>query len=63
MNSPRVTYGPRPGATPEDEVLALAAVYRLVLQAHEKKKGASPDALDDVKEDQHVHTATRSLQS
>ena len=39
MTSPRITYSPRPDATPEAEHSALAAVYRfLVLE-----KGESND--------------------
>jgi hypothetical protein len=33
----RVYYVPRKDATPEGELSALAAVYRFVLQHHEKK--------------------------
>jgi hypothetical protein len=38
----RVIYAPRPDATPEGELAALAAVYALVLQAHERNKAAAP---------------------
>jgi hypothetical protein len=38
---PRVTYTPRPDATPEGELTALAAVYAFVIQAHEQKKVAA----------------------
>ena len=50
MSSPRITYAPRPDATPEAEVSALAAVYRIVLSA--KKRGRLPDKSgpDDAKE-------------
>ena len=31
MDSPRLTYSPRPDTTPEAEVNALASVYRFLL--------------------------------
>ena len=31
MNSPRLTYSPRPDTTPEAQVNALAAVYRFLI--------------------------------
>jgi hypothetical protein len=34
----RVSYSPRPDATPEGELAALAAVYAFVIGAHEQKK-------------------------
>lgn len=39
----RVIYAPRPDATPEGELAALAAVYALVLQAHERNKAAASE--------------------
>jgi hypothetical protein len=36
-NEPLLVYSPREDATPEGELAALAAVYRFVLQHHEKK--------------------------
>ena len=39
MDKPRVTYTPRPDATPEAELSALAAVYRFLLL----EKGESND--------------------
>ena len=39
---PRVTYAPRPDATPESELTALLAVYAFVIQAHEQKTAAAP---------------------
>lgn len=53
-SSARITYRPNPEATPEGEARALAQAYRLVLQLGEqKRKGASPGALDDAKESHH----------
>jgi hypothetical protein len=40
-DGPRVTYTPRPGTTPENELAALAAVYAFVIRAHEQKKAAA----------------------
>jgi hypothetical protein len=47
MSSPRITYTPRPDATPEAELSALANVYKLVLDNHARKKGSRPAAPDD----------------
>lgn len=47
MSKPHVTYAPRAGNTPEEEVSALAAVYRfIVLDCHAEKK-AVPDRRHD----------------
>ena len=54
MNNRAVTYTPRPDATPEGELTALAAVYRFILEAHARKKAAAPSGQDDGKGDQHV---------
>ena len=43
MSSPRITYSPRPDATPEAELSALTNVYRFVL-GHAKKKEAAPES-------------------
>jgi hypothetical protein len=40
--NPRITYFPRPDATPESELVALAAVYAFVVQAHERNIVAAP---------------------
>jgi hypothetical protein len=39
---PRIEYVPREDATPEGELAALAAVYALVIQAHERNIVAAP---------------------
>ncbi len=39
MSNVRITYAPRPDATPETEAAALAAVYHFLLDQHAKKKG------------------------
>jgi hypothetical protein len=63
VSAPRITYVPRPDATPESELDALAAVYAFVLEAHAKKKAATPSGLENgVKENHHVenhHVHTR----
>jgi hypothetical protein len=38
MDSPHITYATHAGITPETEIVALSAVYRLVLEANRKKK-------------------------
>jgi hypothetical protein len=50
MSNPRIAYAPRPDATPEGELNALAACYRLILDSA-KKRGRLLDkgSLDDVK--------------
>ena len=40
MNKQRVTYTPRPDATPETEIQVLAEVYRFVLDCHKSKTAA-----------------------
>jgi hypothetical protein len=47
MNNSRITYTPRPDATPEVELDALAAVYRFILDCHERKKAAPASRPDD----------------
>jgi hypothetical protein len=42
MDSPRMTYTPRPDATPEAEVNVLANVYRFILDCLAKKEAAEP---------------------
>ena len=46
---PRIVYRPRPGAAPEAEREALAAVYRFVFDCHERKKEACGSHPDDQK--------------
>jgi len=51
MSSARITYTPRPDATPESELDALAAIYKFVLECHASKKAADPTGdLNEVKE-------------
>lgn len=39
LSNLEVAYAPRPDATPEGELNALAAVYRFVLDSHTSKQG------------------------
>jgi hypothetical protein len=39
VDSTRIIYAPRLGATPEGEVAELASAYRFLLDCHAKKKG------------------------
>lgn len=40
MSTPHVTYTPRPDATPEGEIAALASVYAFILQYGQEKRAA-----------------------
>jgi hypothetical protein len=64
-DAPRITYSSRPDATPETELSALAAIYKLCLENHVKKEAAPESRPDDgtkVKEDsayaQSIQTQT-----
>ena len=46
---PKIVYSPRPDATPEGELNALASVFRFVLDSHVKKEGGPPTAPDSAK--------------
>ena len=51
MSSPQITYTPRSDTTPEAEVSALAAVYRLVIdRAMQNAASVSSTNGDDAKE-------------
>jgi hypothetical protein len=47
MSSARITFIPRPDATPKAELDALAAAYRFILDCHAKKKAAKSDRCND----------------
>ena len=54
MDKPAVTYAPRPDTTPEAELSALAAVYKLCLESRARKEATRPGSPDDgtrIKED------------
>ena len=55
MGDPRITHAPRPDATPEVEISALANVYRFILSKSNASQKAvepapEPDGHDDAKE-------------
>jgi hypothetical protein len=62
MSSSRIIYTPRLGATPEQEVMALAMVYRYILDAANKKAAAhAPDnGSNDAKESDSDCAATKN---
>ncbi len=43
MSRPHVSYTPRPDATPEGELAALANVYSFVLQRYKEEKTGGPE--------------------
>jgi hypothetical protein len=49
MSRPRTTYALRPRTRTAAELDALAAVYRFILDCHEKKKAARPGDPADMK--------------
>jgi hypothetical protein len=51
MDNRRISYVPRPDATPEAELKALAAVYRFILDCHAKKMAAEPAPEPDGRND------------
>jgi hypothetical protein len=62
MNSSGISYVPRPDATPEGELDALAAVYAYILRCGdarraEKKKATRPGGPDDAEEPKNDRTA------
>ena len=54
MPEPTISYAPRPDATPEAELNALAACYRIILDSA-KKRGRLLDkgSLEDAKGSKH----------
>ena len=50
MGSSHIHYSQRPDTVTEAESAALAAVYKLVLDCHAKKKAAPASGPDDTKE-------------
>ncbi len=47
MNSPRIVYRAKDRVTPENELDALAAVYRFILDCRTEKKASHPGGPDD----------------
>ena len=62
MSESRITYTPHPDATPETEAVALAAVYRFLLDCNAKKKAARPGGPDDAEVSNNDRTDTASIQ-
>lgn len=60
---PKVVYRPRPDTTPEDEISALAAAYRLILRTHAaREKGVRHDTQEgDLMEENNAQTAKRII--
>jgi len=56
MHNPRISYVPRPDATPETELFALAAAYRFILERRAKKKATRRGGLDDARKDKDART-------
>ena len=53
----RIDYTPLSRVTPESELDALAAVFAFVLEAHARKKAATPSGQeDDARKDHNAHT-------
>jgi hypothetical protein len=55
VSAPRITYVPRPDATQEAELNALASVYRFILDSSAKENAAGVTSTngDDAKGSQH----------
>ena len=54
MSDPVITYAPRPDATAEAEIGALANVYKFLMDCRARKEATRPGSPDDgikVKED------------
>ena len=60
MSSARITYTPRPDATPETELPPLSVVYKFVLDCRAKKEGARLGAPDDPRKDKDARTYSYS---
>lgn len=41
LSDPCLIYSPREDATPEGEIVALAAIYKVILQSHDERKKSS----------------------
>ena len=52
----RVVYRPRESATPEAELSALAAIYKLCISSHAQKEAAPKSRPDDARKDQDART-------
>ena len=61
MDKPSISYVPRSDATPEAELNALAAIYKLCISSHARKE-AAPESRPDAKvfknDSRHCHRNT-----
>ena len=63
MSCPEVSYRPRAGARPEEELSALAAVYRFIVLDCQAEEKAVPDRRpDNVERRSDEIDATASIQ-
>jgi hypothetical protein len=53
VRRPSVVYSPRPDATPERELSALAAAYKFILDRRTEKGATRPGDPDDAKGSKH----------
>jgi hypothetical protein len=56
VREPTISYNPRPDATPEVEVTALAAIYKLCLSSHERKGAVAETRPEDARKDRDAGT-------
>jgi len=63
VGKPSITYTPRPDATPERELSALAAIYKLCINSHGKKSavGAGYTDGDDAKARSKDDSSAKSI--
>ena len=61
MTCPRIAYTPRPDATPETELSALAAAYCFILELRAKKMATCPGGPDDAEDLENDRTATEII--
>jgi hypothetical protein len=61
MNSPRITYTPRPDATAQGELDTLPTVYKFILDCHAKKKAAETAPKPDTCNDAAIVTNTEGV--
>ena len=63
MAEPRITYVPRPNATPQGEISALANAYKFILQCGEAKRAATENGGEEYarKEQHHVSQNWKTL--
>jgi hypothetical protein len=61
MDSPRLTYTPRPDATPEVELNVLANLYRFILDGQLKKMAAEPASEPDSRNDTAIVRNTEEV--